>query len=306
VRANFISNPKSFLTGKLLTAKGHFHSIAVVFLFEEERDLLTSWTESLALIMGVSVPLQHPIPWPYCLECHLAIQRPLSRGLADWAETSILTLSLKPSWTLRFLQCSLFKVKSHFLFVFVFRKLNSSCILIACCSRMGPAEHPLKGAGRLCSPSQIVMLSRAGSSDEANGHHPGLLTKPPPVAASRQRHPPTSSNLALHQALNGVTATAPNPDNPQPGPPQQRLPVRLRALPGPVQDHHHDVQRRHLPVRVPRRDQVLVDEQARVARRHGGRDVAQDRQAVFVGPVVEDGVEVVGSGPCGEVGRVSW
>ena len=79
----------------------------------------------------------------------------------------------------------------------------------------------------------------------------------------------------------------------EPSIPQQLLPVHPRTLTAREAAHHDHVERGADPVRAVVGDDVLGDEQLAVAFGHGGLEVGEDVRALLVGPVVENGVEVV-------------
>ncbi len=87
--------------------------------------------------------------------------------------------------------------------------------------------------------------------------------------------------------------------SPQTHLPQQRPPLRLRALPARTQHHHLHIHQRGPKPTVRFRKHNLGDDQVRVVGRHGGDGVGEDAQAGGVGEVVEDGVEVVEAGAYG-------
>lgn len=105
---------------------------------------------------------------------------------------------------------------------------------------------------------------------------------------------PPSRQLTLDQTLHSPPH-GPDLDDPQPSRLQQRVPVFFRAFSRGEVRHHNDIQRRGLPVRVRAGNHVLVDEKLAVPGFHGGGDVRKDLPAFIVGPVMEDGVHVIGA-----------
>ena len=59
--------------------------------------------------------------------------------------------------------------------------------------------------------------------------------------------------------------------------------------------HHYNVERSVLPMTAAIRQDDVVDDEFRIAGRHGVRCVAEDVAGLVVAPVGEDEVEVVGT-----------
>ena len=84
---------------------------------------------------------------------------------------------------------------------------------------------------------------------------------------------------------------------------QQLGPLRARALPRSESRHHGQVHLGRLPVHARVREDHFVEQDGGIGT-HGCDDVLENLAAFMVGPVVEDGAEVVEFGPCAVVREV--
>lgn len=83
---------------------------------------------------------------------------------------------------------------------------------------------------------------------------------------------------------------------------QQLLPLRLRSFHASVQTHHLDIQRSRKQSCPSLRQHELAYEKLGVAITHGGRGVPKDLTTSVIGPIMEDGAEMIGAG----VYHVEW
>jgi len=98
----------------------------------------------------------------------------------------------------------------------------------------------------------------------------------------------------FYQPLHG-RVRRPDPHDLQPRRPEQLGPLGLCALRRCNQGHHEPVEGGDLPIGAAVRDDVFVDEKLGIALLHGLRDLLQDASAIGVRPVVEDGMQEIGS-----------
>lgn len=85
---------------------------------------------------------------------------------------------------------------------------------------------------------------------------------------------------------------------------EQLTPLLLRTLERANLNHHHDTHARSGKITLSIRDDILIDNEAGIARFHSFDDIGEDMTGLLIGPVVKDPVQIICSSTY-EIGRPS-